>query len=153
MKQTKWNVRLCHNSSLLLGIFFILNFCLFFNFALFPFFVFVFLNNLKKIIIIKPPCRVAVDKVMCQESGCSLRFTELLATTRNLPSQIPDSDWVPGGGVQNRPVGVESDLVDLVLSCWDGDSSAGVGRTDVPDIDLTGGPEDTWTVVRSLEKN
>lgn len=59
------------------------------------------------------------------------------------PSQVPDSDRVSGGGVQNRPVGVESDLVDLVLSCWDGDGPAGVRRTSIPDVDLTRGPEDT----------
>lgn len=63
-------------------------------------------------------------------------------TTRLLsPSQIPDPHRVAGGGVQNRPVGVEGDLVDLVLSSRDGDGPAGAGGTGVADVNLTGGPE------------
>lgn len=59
------------------------------------------------------------------------------------PPQVPDSDRVPGRGVQHRPMGVESDLVDLVLAGRDGDGAAGAGRADVTDVDLPGRPEDT----------
>lgn len=69
------------------------------------------------------------------------------------PPQVPHSDRVPCGCVQNRPVGIESDLVDLVLSCWDGDGAAGARRTAVPGVDLTGGPEETRPVETNVESD
>lgn len=59
------------------------------------------------------------------------------------PPQIPDPDRVSGSSIENRAVGVESDLVDLILSCWDGDCPARVRRTCVPNVDLTRGAEHT----------
>lgn len=41
-------------------------------------------------------------------------------------------------------MGVESDLVYLVLSGRDGDGPAGAGRTGIADVNQTRGPEDTW---------
>lgn len=40
-------------------------------------------------------------------------------------------------------MGVESDLVDLVLASRDGDGPAGAGRADVAEVNLPRRPEDT----------
>lgn len=58
----------------------------------------------------------------------------------SVPSYIPDSDRVAGSGVQDRAAGVEGNLVDLVLSCRDGDSPVGAGRTGIARSHLTRRP-------------
>lgn len=82
----------------------------------------------------------AADRSGLQKQQQAVAFF-LLRLRLPLPPQVPNSDRVPSGGVQNSSVRIESNLVDLVLSSWDGDGATAGGGADVADVDLARGAE------------